>query len=559
MTIKKRKLKKYFLNSLPLIHFFAMRMKLRQRFSRYIHKHGNEKIDPVDTLLLLIYNLTRGKIPLYELEDWTENIDFHCIGMKRPCSEGKLNDDRFGKALDKLYYSNRASLMTEIVITYIEEFQLEIQRLHNDSTTVKAFGKITGTTRSGLELRKGNSKDHRPDLKQLVFNLSITADGAVPIYHKCYEGNRTDDKTHIETWNILNKINRKSDFLYVGDSKLCTDEQLNYIVKAQGRVITIIPETWTEVTTFKESLKITKKSKRIIWRRLKPGKEDELEYFSVFNGTYTTQKRGYLIHWIYSSEKKKRDRSRREELLTKAETELSRTNAKINTGKLKTSSRIKKTIEAILDKYKVKGLIRFEIKSTTEKQKIQVGKGRPCKKTKYKIKTILSYTLTWGRDRKALKLETRIDGIFPLLCTDDTLSSKEVLKAYKYQPKLEKRFAQFKSIHNAAPLLFKKIERVEANMFAFFIALAIQSLLEREIRKKMKEEGIEKLLIYPEERKCKKPTASIIFDRFDHVCKYEIEEDEMIIEKYCDELTQTQLEILHLVRIPENQYWNCSF
>ncbi|CAB1063938.1 hypothetical protein D1BOALGB6SA_8723 [Olavius sp. associated proteobacterium Delta 1] len=47
-----------------------------------------------------------------------------------------------------------------------------------------------------------------------------------------------------------------------------------------------------------------------------------------------------------------------------------------------------------------------------------------------------------------------------LICTDKALTAKQVLKAYKYQPRLEKRFSQFKTVHNAAPLLFKKIERI---------------------------------------------------------------------------------------------------
>jgi hypothetical protein len=59
----------------------------------------------------------------------------------------------------------------------------------------------------------------------------------------------------------------------VGDSKLCTDEQLSYIVAEGGRVVTIIPETWKEVETFKEKLTKTKKAKDIIWRRRKPGSD----------------------------------------------------------------------------------------------------------------------------------------------------------------------------------------------------------------------------------------------------------------------------------------------
>ena len=104
------------------------------------------------------------------------------------------------------------------------------------------------------------------------------------------------------------------------------------------------------------------------------------------------------------------------------------------------------------------------------------------------------------------------------------MTAKKVLKAYKYQPRLEKRFAQFKSIHNAAPLLFKKIERIEANMFGFFIALAVQALIEREVRNKMKEQKIEKIRVYPEQREASHPTTGKILDRFDNICTYKIME-----------------------------------
>ena len=84
-------------------------------------------------------------------------------------------------------------------------------------------------------------------MKQLVFSLSISSDGAVPVHHKVYSGNRTDDSTHIETWKIVRKIAPTVDFLYVADAKLCTDEQLHYIDKRGGRAVTIMPETWGEV------------------------------------------------------------------------------------------------------------------------------------------------------------------------------------------------------------------------------------------------------------------------------------------------------------------------
>lgn len=264
--------------------------------------------------MLLVYNLILGKDPLYELQEWVESIDFRCIDIGNYVKV-EFNDDRFGRVLNKLYMTDRASLMTEIVVSFVKEFEIALTHLSNDAATIKAFGKYPGRTKTGLELKRGNSKDHRPDLKQLVFSLSIAGDGAVPMHYKCYPGNVTDDKTHIETWNSLRKITSYPDFLYVADSKLCTDEQLSYIVDNGGRLVTIIPETWNEVKSFKEKLRQTKKAKDIIWRRRKPGSHDKKEYFSVFKGDYLTTKRGYRIHWIYSSVKRKRDREKREKQL----------------------------------------------------------------------------------------------------------------------------------------------------------------------------------------------------------------------------------------------------
>ena len=548
-------LRRITVGALPLIHHIAERIQLRQILSKYISKHGNDRIDPVDSLLLIIYNLSLGKIPLYELDQWCNAIDLTRIGVPIPLSKTKhLNDDRFGKALDKLYFADRSSLLTEIVSSYIVEFNLELNQLHNDSTTIKAFGSIAGKTRSGLELKHGKSKDHRPDLKQLVFNLTISADGAVPIHHRCLPGNYTDDKTHIDTWNTLRSLSRSVDFIYVGDSKLCTGEQLRYIVDNGGRAITVMPDTWKEAKSFKDQLKITPKQKRIIWRRQKPGNEKEREYFSTFNGKYTT-KQGYKIHWIYSSEKKKRDRKYRESILRKAEYELSILNSKLNTRKLTTKESIVSAVKEILCKNEFGQLINYEIGVTKHRYREQTGKGRPSKNTRYRTVIETHYNLRWSRDREKIKSYARLDGIFPLVSTDAKLSAKQTLKAYKYQPRLEKRFAQFKSIHNAAPLLFKKIERVEANMFAFFISLVIQSLIERQVRNNMKTKSIEKIYIYPEERKCKRPTSAIIFERFEQVSRYELIYKDNIVEQYQDTLNKPQKDILDVFGMTEKEYW----
>lgn len=551
--------KRLTLGALPLIHAIATKMKLREQLEAYIPRHGNDLVHPVDTLLLLIYNLAIGKSPLYEMEHWCASIDLERIGITPP-KEACFSDDRFGSALDKLFAVDRASLMTSLVMSYVDTFKVDLTEIHNDSTSVKAYGKMYARTATGLELKQGHSKDHRPDLKQLVYTLSVSADGSVPIHHRCYPGNFTDDKTHIDTWKALRGITGISDFLYVADAKLCTDEQLNYIAgdTSGGRAITIIPETWKEVKRFKDQLRQAPKPKTIIWRRLKPNSDIETEYFSAFKGPYTTDKRGYAIHWIYSSEKRRRDRMAREAALEKAELELTALNARLNTRKFKTPQEIQSAVDSILGQHGVKELLQIKILSSIKSSRTQTSKGRPSAKTSYQIVTDVSYTIAWHRDRKILQQEARVDGVFPLLSTDKTLTAKEVLQAYKYQPRLEKRFEQFKTVHHAAPLLFKKTERIEANMFAFFIALALQALLEREVRNKMSSEEIDKLYIYPEDRQCKRPTTSIIFDRFAQVSRYVVRGENIRECHFKDELSPAQQEILSILEMPEKLYWTKS-
>ena len=80
-------------------------------------------------------------------------------------------------------------------------------------------------------------------------------------------------------------------------------------------------EDWLKniLPSHKEKLRQTKKAKDIIWRRCKPGSLDKKEYFSAFREDNFTTKRGYQIHWIYSSEKRKRDRENRDKHLKKLE------------------------------------------------------------------------------------------------------------------------------------------------------------------------------------------------------------------------------------------------
>jgi transposase len=549
-----QKIIRQYIGEIPILQNIANRLGIKQILSHYIPWYGNEKVAVADSLMLLVYNITCGRQPLYELEEWVTKMH-PAMFAYASFEKGVFNDDRFGRALDKLYHADRASLMTEIVVNTVKTINLKLDQLHNDSTTVKAFGKIPGKTNRGLELKKGNSKDHRPDLKQLVYCLTVSADGFVPIHYKTYSGNTTDDTTHIETWNTLTNIIGKKDFLYVADCKVCTDKQLSYIVSHNGKVITVIPETWSEVQQFKDELRRQAKKKKIIMRRRLDAHGKKYDTFSCFEGTYSTQKRSYAIFWIHSSQKRAQDFQRRQFFLQQAEKALEELSFKLNKRNLKTKDAIVQKVDKILDKNKLTPFYNITIQHQEIKYKVQSGKGRPGPNTKYKTVTEKIFSLCWHQNKSALSREKNVDGIFPLLCTDKNIDVKSALAAYKYQPRLEKRFTQFKSIHNAAPLLFKNIERVEAMMFLFFIALMIQAVIEQEVRMNMKKNEIDKLPLYPEHRLSYHPTTAKIFDRFCDVSTYLLHDSNKVIQEFADSLTQIQLTILKLLNISENQYW----
>ncbi|HEX7511027.1 MAG TPA: IS1634 family transposase [Chitinivibrionales bacterium] len=545
---------RHYVGELPILRACADRLGLRRIISRYLPMHGNERIAAVDSLMIMVYNIACGRQPVYELEHWATRLSRRVL-PGNGAGMNILNDDRFGRVLDKLYMADRATLGTEIAVETTRVERLEHVRVHNDSTSIKAYGRIGGVTNSGLFLTRGLSKDHRPDLKQLVYSLTISSDGGVPIHYKAYPGNRTDDTTHIETWMTVRRIVGKADFLYVADCKVCSDEQLFHIVYHGGRVVTVMPDTWKESAEFKERLRRNKKSKKVILRREVESHDGKIETFSCFAGKQTTHKRGYRLFWIHSSEKRIRDRQAREAALRKTEQLLAELNGRLNKRNLKKRPQIQKRIDEVLSSNDTARFFSVTIAQTSSVRRIQKSRGRPGPATKFSKRTKRLLTLHWNRNDIVLHQELNIDGIFPILCTDKALDAKEALLAYKFQPRLEKRFSQFKSYLNAAPLLFKKIERVEATMFLYFLALILQAVIERQVRKMMKEAEIEALPIYPENRPAAHPTATKIFALFEGISTYTVKREGRRSDYYRDELSPIQIKVLKLLGLKESDYW----
>ena len=148
------------IGEIPILQTVIQRLELREILSSYIKTHGNETVPAVDTLLLLVCNIACGRQPLYELPEWVEKLDNGLLGHAADVScETLYGDDRSGRALNKLYAADRASMVIDIALRVIEATGVDLNELHNDSTSVKTYGKMPGKTATGLYFTQGHSKD----------------------------------------------------------------------------------------------------------------------------------------------------------------------------------------------------------------------------------------------------------------------------------------------------------------------------------------------------------------------------------------------------------------
>jgi transposase len=552
------------LGPLPLINRCLDQLRLHDFFREFVPGHNSRyKLSPAVALGVLLRNLLVARRPLYGLHEWAMRFAPSTLGLPLE-GASLLNDDRVGRALDALFAADRAALMTAVVVQAVQTFHLQLRELHNDSTTVSFTGQYF--TSPGDPLRGqpthritfGRSKDHRPDLKQLLWILTTTADGTVPVWCSIDHGNATDDRTHIQTWDTLCQLVGSPDFLYVGDTKLCTKENLEHIATGHGRFLTVLPKTRREDSWFRDWLQTHSPDWRELWRRKnsrRPHDPDE-----VYRGLVSPQlsAEGFRIFWIWSSQKQAHDRGLRQDRMQRAQQELEQLQARIPArwSRLRTPEQIAQAAAAILHKTQTERWIAVQVQILQEQHAVRPP-GRPSPHRPCIPQTTQRYLLAWHDNTEALRYDERTDGIFPLILNDENLSLRDALLAYKHQPSLEKRHEQLKTVLEVMPVNLKSPRRIEACFFLYFLALLVEALLEREIRTSMKREGIKTLLLYPEERACKAPTAQRILELFDDVRRhYLVALDGSVQQHFSDDLTPLQRTVLRLLDLSPAAYFS---
>ena len=553
-------LQSFTLGALPILDQLLERMKLEDFLRDYLPKE--RRGTPIATargLTVLVKNFLLAREPIYGLGEWAAACAPDALGLS-PEQIRLLNDDRAGRWMTRLFRSDRPSLLLALMAHVVREFHLGLDELHNDSTTVTFSGAYTDAaeeqrrgTQKTLMITWGHNQDHRPDPKQLLYILTVTSDGGVPVHFRAAHGNVTDDTTHRDTWELLCQLAGRKDFLYVADCKLATIENMNYIAK-KGRFVSVLPRTRSEDGAFRQRVR----QKQVVWQDLWEKTDDAgqvLDQYSVCSTPEATPE-GYRLWWFHSTCKAELDLAARNRRLQRAEQELRRWQQKLRSprSRHREPAKVQEAVDEILKDCDAKDLIQVRIEQCAHDTYHQEGRGRPGKNTVYVKETSLRLDLSYTIDAAAVAREHLTDGIFPLVTNDLKLSALDVLQAYKRQPQIERRFEQLKTDFCLAPVFLKDVGRIEAFLCIYFFALLVESLLERELRRAMEREGLEALPLYPEGRDCRRPTTRRLLDLFApvqrHILNHRSEEPVVLL----TELAPLHRKILRIIGLPITIY-----
>ena len=545
----------------PVIRRFLERLDLVGLFDRHLPPLPGRRPElPTSTVLcVLLSNLLLAREPLYGIAAWASRFVPEHLGLL-PEHLARLNDDRCGGALDHLFRADRASLLTAVALCTIRVFQLVLDEMHQDTTTVTVSGEYLDQppavqTNRPARITLGHNKDHRPDLKQLLYNRTVTADGAVPIHCKIHDGNTSDSKVHRETWLTLCQIVGGPDFLYVADSKLCNHSDMRLIAKNKGRFLTIMPRTRAEHARFLAWVLDNQASWSEVVRKENPrGKQKPAVVYRGCEDSQGSQE-GYRILWYHSSQKQERDYQARMKKLNKARKRLQRLRPPGRGAAFKTEQAAREAAQRVLEKAQVQDWLVVVIEEVVQVEHVQVGRGRPGPNTLYKQMQIKSYKIGVENNEEALRRAARCDGLFALMSNDKSLNLQDALEKYKYQPYAEKRHEQLKSVFGVRPVWLKNAKRVESLLWLYHLVELVQALVEREVRMQMEEAEIESLPLYPERRASREPTCELVLNALQGVRRHRLlDEQGREIYRFHDQVSEVAQTVLDLLRIDCSAY-----
>jgi transposase len=447
-------------------------------------KDPRRKVQPGEAVAAMIINgLGFTNRRLYLLHQFFHNKPIDLL-LNKDLQASDLNDQTLGNALDEIAEYGATEFFTSLAFKIGEEQDLLSDTVYIDSTSfyMHTNPDIEDPTTSVLEVIHGHSKDHRPDLPQVMLFLAMTTKG-FPLFAQAANGNTSDQKHFdkvIKNIKSFQKQLRQSSTkqTYIADSCLYNKERL-LASTVDYDWLTRVPETNTEA----KNLINLPTSELRLQSSVLPGYS-----YQAFDSHYGDCKQRWLL--VRSEQAYQKECKTYEKRLEKDKASAEK---KIKELERKSFYCLKDAQEAITELQSK--TLAFNIIYTIKETKTYESPGRP---KVYVPELTVSYLIfrvkaELQENQEYTHHQREIKGRF-LLATNNLdvkrLGNEQMLMEYKGLAKIERGFRFLKDPWFMVDSFFLKDRgRIAALMMVMTLTLMVYNYAERFIRNALKESG----------------------------------------------------------------------
>jgi transposase len=463
-------------------------------------------------------------------------------------------DDRLADTLDAMFYYGLGNLETQITRHMIEAFNIENSICHNDTTCAQVYGNCDNNqTEQSIKITFGYSKKYRNDLKQLVWSMSVSSDSAFPLFQEAFSGNTADVDTYVKQWRHLIDLLGRQDFLFVGDSKVASKQNMAHIHDHDGFFISPLPMYASYNKAFNDALDQHNLEILLAYKeKINRG----------FEAPLIIDHDGRLYHFrmviLFDHGLFIRKNNSLTQRIDKARAAFDLLASKLNTYRLKTRPAIDKACKAIVKKYQVSDFFQYAIHNEPQVTYKNKKRGRPSAAQSVEKTEVVKdlFRLELRLNEKAVEDARYRAGYYPLVTNkpSEDLSIREAMIAHKNQYKVEHTYRRSKTNLNLEPIYLQTPERIEAYLFLFKVALQIIVLIERTARNNIRSrnKGLEDFM--PNKKDYRTPKAEYLLQKFEHIVTGHMRLADGKIYGFVSELSKLQNDILDILGVPAECY-----
>ena len=342
--------------------------------------------------------------------------------------EGKINDTRLYRCLDRIL-PHKTKLERHLKDRYGALFGAEFDVLLYDLTSTY----VEGAAEKNPMVRRGYSRDHRPDCEQLVIALIVNNEG-FPYSYETFDGNRADVSTMETILRMVERKYGKARRIWVFDRGIVSEANLAAIRQRGGQYLVGTPRSRMkqfEAELLKED-----------WTRVRP--EVEVKKIAIPEGEET-----YIL--CRTAGRKEKETAIRNRFSNSMETALKGLEKAIAKGRLKDRNKMERRLGKIQARHpQVNDLYDVALRDTAE-----------------------GVRLLWQmkEDRKNWR-ESR-EGAYLLRTNLKAETAEELWAKYMQLTEAEASFRALKSELSIRPLFHQIEPRVKAHVMVAFLGYAL--------------------------------------------------------------------------------------